>query len=37
MFDPAARGRLRRYASASTEEPLAGFWTIDEIERDRSQ
>jgi site-specific DNA-methyltransferase (adenine-specific) len=37
MFDPAARGRLRRYASASTEEPLAGFWTIDEIERDRPQ
>jgi hypothetical protein len=37
MFDPAARGRLRRYASEPTEEPLAGFWTTDEIERDRPQ
>ena len=37
MFDPAARGRLRLYATASTDEPAAGFWTVDEIERDRPQ
>jgi hypothetical protein len=37
MFDHAARGRLRLYASSTTGEPLTGFWTVDEIERDRPQ
>ena len=37
MFDPAARGRLRLYATAPTDEPAVGFWTVDEIERDRPQ
>ncbi|HKY47682.1 MAG TPA: site-specific DNA-methyltransferase [Acidimicrobiia bacterium] len=35
MFDSHARGRLRRYANTTTDEPMEGFWTATEIERDR--
>lgn len=37
MFDPGGRGRLNHYATGSTDEPAVGFWTVDEIQRDRRQ
>ena len=35
IFDPAGRERLNAYATTPTEEPDVGFWSVDEIERDR--
>ena len=36
IFDRPSQERLRNYATSSTDEPEFGFWSIDEIERDRS-
>ena len=32
LFDEGALSRLRHYAEASPDRPLAGFWTEDEVE-----
>lgn len=35
IFDPAGRERLNAYATTPAKEPEVGFWSVDEIERDR--
>jgi site-specific DNA-methyltransferase (adenine-specific) len=35
MFDAHGRGRLKHYANTPTDEPGPGFWTSEEIARDR--
>ena len=36
IFDAGARSRLDRYATSSVEAPAVGFWSTDEIDRDRA-
>jgi modification methylase len=35
MFDPAGQRRLSAYAASSQREPMTGFWTADDLARDR--
>ena len=35
MFDPPARHRLNSYAASAPGEPMTGFWTADDLARDR--